>query len=147
MPPPADQKQRSCFVVGPIGGDGSEERRKADWLLHMIIRPALSAEPFQYEVKRADEFADPGMITSQVIAAVLEADLVIADLTGRNPNAFYELAIRHMVEKPAIHMIETGELPPFDVRDYRLIEYKLAHPTDLQDAIASVQRHAQAIEQ
>jgi hypothetical protein len=140
-------KQRSCFVVGPIGAEGSEERRKADWLLHTIVRPALAAEPFRYVVNRADEFPDPGMITSQVIAAVLEADLVVADLTGRNPNAFYELAIRHMVERPAIHMIEAGESPPFDVRDYRLIEYKLAHPTDLQDAVAAVQRHAQAIEQ
>jgi hypothetical protein len=39
------------------------------------------------------------MIDSQVITKVLDADLVIADLTLKNPNAFYELGLRHMAEK------------------------------------------------
>ena len=48
---------------------------------------------------------------------------MIADLSGYNPNAFYELAIRHMEEKPVIHMIQEGQAPPFDVKDYRAVQF------------------------
>ena len=47
--------------------------------------------------------------------SVLNADLVIADLTGHNPNVFYELAIRHLVGKPFIHMTDKPESVPFDI--------------------------------
>ena len=40
------------------------------------------------------------MITSQVLQHVTEDALVVADLTGRNPNVFYELALRHAIRKP-----------------------------------------------
>ena len=67
------------------------------------------------------------MITEQVINAAIDADLVIADLTGHDPNVFYELAIRHMEEKPVIHMHPTTEAPPFDIYDYRFIKFDLTH--------------------
>ena len=47
-------------------------------------------------VKRADEDPRPGLIDAQMIKDLLVADLVIADLSGVNPNAFYEIGIRHM---------------------------------------------------
>src|SRR5262245_28281138 len=105
-------KPNQCFVIGPIGADGSPERAKADWLLIEVIKRALEGEPFHYEVKRGDEFPDPGNITDQAITATLDADLVVADLTGHNANAFYELAIRHMAEKPVIHLAEFGVAVP-----------------------------------
>jgi len=96
--------KKICFVVGPIGNEGSDERRHADWLLDGIITPVL--DEFEYDVLRSDKIASPGMIDSQIINQVIDADLVIADLSNRNANAFYELAIRHMEEeKPIIHMI------------------------------------------
>jgi hypothetical protein len=57
-------------------------------------------------VFRADQIDTPGMTTSQVLRAVQESDLVVADLTGHNPNVFYELAVRHAVENSVIHVIE-----------------------------------------
>ena len=63
----------------------------------------------------------PGMITSQVIQHVIGAPLVIADLTERNPNVFYELAIRHAIRKPIIQIIRKGENIPFDVAGARTI--------------------------
>ena len=63
------------------------------------------------------------MIDSQVINNTLDCNLVIADLTGQNPNAFYELGIRHMSEKPIIHMAEEGENLPFDMKPFRTIIY------------------------
>src|SRR3546814_9033715 len=95
---------KHCFVIGPIGSEGSETRIAADWLLNGIVKPVM--DNFAFLVRRADEIPEPGMIDSQVIKSVHDADLVVADLSKHNAKAFYELAIRHMVEKPVIHMIE-----------------------------------------
>lgn len=55
---------------------------------------------------------------------IISADLVIADLTGNNPNVFYELAIRHSYRKPTIQIIK-GEMDiPFDVANMRTISYE-----------------------
>ena len=92
----AADKKKKCFVIGPIGEERLPERADADWLLQGIVKPALENDPFNYHVQRADEIAEPGSITDQIIGAVFEAEIVVADLTGANPNAFYELAIRHI---------------------------------------------------
>jgi hypothetical protein len=70
---------------------------------------------------RADEIDKPGIITSQVIQHVVNDALVIADLTERNPNVFYELAIRHALRKPLVQLIKKGEAIPFDVAGTRTI--------------------------
>lgn len=137
---------KTCFLIGPIGDEGSEERRTADWLLKGVVKPVLENEPFKYRVQRADEFSDPGMITEQALTAAMEADLVIADLTGRNPNAFYELAVRHMVGKPTIHMIKKGEVIPFDIKDYRAIQYSIHHYSDLENAKSELAGQVEATE-
>src|SRR5271165_2172238 len=99
---------KTCFVIGPIGKDGSPERRHADLLLNAMIKHVLEAEEFGYKVKRADEDADPGMIGDRVISDIINAELVVADLTDLNPNAFYELGIRHSKEKSVIHVAKLG---------------------------------------
>lgn len=134
--------KQSCFVVGPIGEAGSDIRDKADWLLY-IIRPVL--EEFGYNVTRADEISEPGLITDQVITEVTDADLVVADLSGHNPNAFYELAIRHHGGKPVIHIIERGEPLPFDVSDFRAIYYSFQNPKDIKATQEELRTQIQAI--
>jgi hypothetical protein len=66
---------KTCFVIGPIGEPGGQTRSNADWLLKGIIRPVLE-EKLKFQVRRADEISKPGMIDSQVINAVIDADLV-----------------------------------------------------------------------
>ena len=46
-----------------------------------------------YEAVRADEIAEPGSITSQIMQRIFDDDLVVADLTDHNPNVFYELSV------------------------------------------------------
>lgn len=73
-------------------------------------------------MERADKLAEPGMITNQIIDRVTGSDLVIADLSERNPNVFYELAIRHVTRKPYIHLIAHDEDIPFDNAGARAIK-------------------------
>lgn len=111
--------EKSCFVISPIGDPDSETRKRADQVLKHVIRPAVST--CGYKAVRADEIDKPGIITSQVIQHVVVDPLVVADLTERNPNVFYELAIRHALRKPLVQLIRKGETIPFDVAGTRTI--------------------------
>jgi uncharacterized protein (DUF983 family) len=108
-----------CFVICPIGEEGTETRRRSDQVLKHIIRP--SVEACGYEAIRADEIDKPGLITSQVIQHVVTDPLVVADLTETNPNVFYELAIRHAIKRPLVQIIQKGERIPFDIAGTRTI--------------------------
>src|ERR1039457_4939766 len=113
---------RTCFVICPIGEDGSAPRSRSDLVMRLIIRPAAEACGFKPDnIRRADDIPKPGIITSQVIEQLRNADLVVADLTDHNPNVFYELAVRHVVRKQLILLIERGQSIPFDVAPNRVI--------------------------
>src|ERR1051325_2567043 len=116
-----DDEVPLCFVVGPIGKDGSLERKHSDLLLNAIVKHVLQDKEFGFIVKRADEDADPGMIGDRVVSDILHAELVVADLTDLNPNAFYELGIRHSTLKPTIHIAKAGTALPFDTVTHRTI--------------------------
>lgn len=111
--------EKLCFVISPIGDADSETRKRSDQVLNYVVRPAVTS--CGYKAVRADEIDKPGMITSQVIRHVVNDDLVVADLTERNPNVFYELAIRHALRKPLVQIIGKGEAIPFDVAGTRTI--------------------------
>lgn len=111
---------KTCFVIAPIGKEGSEVRIRSDQVLKHIIAPV--ARECGYDPIRADQISEPGLITSQVIQHVVDDALVIADLTGWNPNVFYELAIRHAVKKPMVQIINATETMPFDVAATRTIQ-------------------------
>lgn len=115
-----EDEKEICFVVTPIGSEGSETRLRADKVLRHIIEPVV--EEFEYEPVRADQISNPGIITHQVIQHLLHAPLVVADLTEGNPNVFYELGIRHMTRKPVVSIVEVGERIPFDVSQSRAVQ-------------------------
>ena len=110
---------KACFVIAPVGEEGTEERARSDRVLRYVIRPAV--EKCGYSPTRADEISEPGLITTQIIERLLGDDLVIADMTGQNANVFYELALRHAFRKPVILLIRVGERIPFDVAGMRTV--------------------------
>ncbi len=59
-----------CFVIGPIGGAGTDVRKHADWLLQGLIKHVLENDEFGYNVKRADEDDHPGMINDRMISDI-----------------------------------------------------------------------------
>jgi hypothetical protein len=112
-----------CFVISPIGAEGSPERQQADQMLKYVVKPVLEGRDLF--VQRADMINDPGTISTQIIEYLMKVPVVIADMTGHNPNVFYELAVRHAARRPVVHMIQTGETLPFDVAPQRAIMYTL----------------------
>lgn len=114
-------KTKKCFVICPIGQLDSETRKRSDDLLDFIIAPVVNE--LGYKAMRADKLGLPGDITVQIITELNSSDLIIADLTEKNANVFYELAISHALRKPVVHMIKQGESIPFDLQQNRVVEY------------------------
>lgn len=137
----ADKK--ICFIISPIGAEGSDVRRRADQILRHIISPAIQSCGF--EAIRADQISEPGLITTQVIQHIIEDPLVVADLTGSNPNVFYELAIRHAIRKPLVQIIQKEEKIPFDVAGMRTIPIDHCDLDSVEDAKQEIERQVNAV--
>lgn len=116
-----DEQKKVCFIITPIGSDDSDIRRLADGLINGAIRPAVTK--FDYEPIVSHRLSNPGSITHQVIEFLIKADLVIANLTGLNPNVMYELALRHAIRLPVLMIAEKGTSLPFDIAPERTIFY------------------------
>ncbi len=103
-----------CFVLMPFA-------KSFDDIYRLVIKPAVQQAGL--EVMRADLIFTPGSIMEQIRSAIQQSRLCIADLTGVNPNVLYELGIAQALKKPCILMTQNIEDVPFDLRQYRVIEY------------------------
>jgi len=112
---------KTCFIITPISDESSEIRIKAYGLINAVIRPILTEMGFN--VKEPLEIASPGSITNHIINQLIDADLVVANLTGPNPNVMYELAVRHATNKPVVTLAEHNTIIPFDIYAERTIRY------------------------
>src|SRR5262249_11165941 len=92
-------------------------------LFTYVVEPPL--RDHGYQPLRADMIPLPGLINPEIIRHIVEDELAIADLTGMNPNVFYELAIRHVIGKPYIQLIRHGDTIPFDLKDVHTIAYTI----------------------
>lgn len=131
---------KRVFVVSPIGAPGTDVHKRARYALKFIFKQALPKP--EWDVHRADEGKLSDSIGQHVIRSIVEADLVIADLTGHNPNVFYELAVAHAFRKPVVHLISIGERLPFDVFDQRTIHYDISDLESVEEATVQVRDYA-----
>ncbi len=73
---------------------------------------------------RADNIYDNKPIIEDIWKSINEASIIISELTGRNPNVFYETGIAHTVGKEVILITQNIEDVPFDLRHLRCIVYE-----------------------
>lgn len=127
-----------CFYITPIGEENSEVRRHADMLLKHLIEPAFSE--FKIKVVRADKIEKSGLISQQIFEHIVSARFCVADLSFGNPNAFYELGVRHMTKLPTIQLIRKGDKIPFDVSQGRTIAVDMSDIYTIMDRMDSARR-------
>jgi uncharacterized protein YdaU (DUF1376 family) len=136
--------RRTCFVISPIGDAGSAAGKRADQVFKHVIKPV--AVELRYRTKHADRMKRPGVITSKVLAAVAEADLVVADLTDLSPSVFYALAIRHAAQRPVVQLIDAAQETPFDVANMRTIHVDIHDLDSAEAAREELMTHVRAAE-
>lgn len=135
---------KTCFVVSPIGDKDSDVRTQADDLFDLIIEPAL--ERFSFEIVRADKIIGTSEITGDIVNLIQTADLCIIDLTGGNPNVFYECGRRHEAGRPFVQLIRRGERIPFDLAGIRTIPYELEDARAVRNVSAEIKEYVEKFE-
>ncbi len=103
------------------------------------IRDVAEDDPFNTKCIRADDVARSGCIMEDVLEYIAKARLVVADLTGRNPNVFYELGIAHACKPSATVVLLSQSIDdvPFDLRHLRCHVYR-SDLSDLPNLLSSV---------
>jgi len=110
----------TCFVMQPFGGT-------LGGYYESIFKPAT--EQAGLVPVRADaEIFGTGKIMDQIWRGIKAAKVLVAELTSKNPNVFYELGLAHALEKPVVLVSSNQEDVPFDLRHIRVILYDQADP-------------------
>ena len=86
------------------------------------IRPEVQRAGLRCE--RADEIRGTSLITWDIWEKINRARFLIADLTDRNPNVFYELGLAHAISKDVILLTQSMDFVPFDLKALRCIVYE-----------------------
>jgi hypothetical protein len=112
-----------CFVISPIGKDGTQEYSNFKDVFEYIIKKAVRDSGYELRVVRADDINRAGSFIKDILENLHNSFIVIADLTGQNPNVFYELGVRHCLAPRTILIAQSIDDIPSDLREYRSIVY------------------------
>jgi tetratricopeptide (TPR) repeat protein len=119
-------ERKTCFVVMGFGKKTDYQSGRVldlDKSYQYIIKPAAVQAGF--DCKRADEIVHSGLIDVPMYEQLLSADVVIADISTSNANAFYELGVRHALRPyTTITIAEDKMMFPFDVTHLAVMKYQ-----------------------
>jgi len=93
----------------------------------LIFEPAIRKAGMK-PVRADDDIFATGKIMDQVWGGINSAKVLVAELTARNPNVFYELGLAHALQKPVVLISSNENDVPFDVRHVRVIYYDVNDP-------------------
>ncbi|HGD3425617.1 TPA: hypothetical protein ACI4DF_004331 [Enterobacter hormaechei] len=115
------KEQPKCFIIMPIADMPGYEARHFDRVYNHVIKPACIKAGF--EPVRADDVTNSNFIVLDILRKIVEYDIAICDLSGRNPNAMYELGLRQAFNKKTVLIKDEKTINPFDVQAFRHVEY------------------------
>jgi hypothetical protein len=118
----AQNISKTCFVIMPIADmDGYEAGHFTRVYEHLIKPACLKAG---YIPHRADLVAASNYIIIDILRKIVESDLVICDLSGRNPNVLYELGVRQAFNLPTVLIKDQITPRIFDIQGLRCADYR-----------------------
>src|SRR5258708_32703547 len=132
-----------AFIVRPFGTkqDSSAKEVNFERVHQELIKPALEANDLAGDT--TGEIVEAGNIREDMFQLILEADLVVCDITVHNANVFYELGIRHALRKKGTVLIKgvpVADATPFDILTDRYLEYSVDEPGKKLDELVGVIR-------
>jgi hypothetical protein len=115
-----ESAQRFCGIVRPIADMGNYTAKH--WReVHNVIAEAV--EPLGYTLRLVSESDASGVILTEIVTNLYQDEMVIVDVSGRNPNVMFELGMRLAFEKPAIIVVDDDTPFSFDISPVKHIRY------------------------
>jgi hypothetical protein len=110
----------TCFVMMPFTAPLGDYYSK-------IYKPAIEKAGLR-PVRADTDIFGTGKIIDQIWSGINSAKVLVAELTTRNPNVFYELGLAHALEKPVVLVSSNEDDIPFDLKHIRVIYYDMTDP-------------------
>lgn len=84
---------------------------------------------------RADEIKEPGPIINQIYSSIEEASFIIAEVSDKNPNVYYEVGVAHALSKPIVLLAQSHTIKhlPFDIQHQRVLSYKFQELNEFKE--------------
>jgi hypothetical protein len=137
---PVDMEEDVCFIVMPFSIES------LNIVYEDFVRPTLE-DRCHLRPERGDDVFGSNVVMDDITRSIRRARLIIADLTGRNPNVFYEVGIAHALNKQVLLMTQSIEDVPFDLRHRRALVYEYSPrgckklEKDLYDNVQNMLEH------
>jgi hypothetical protein len=106
-----------CFIIMPFGVES------LDIVYEDFVKPVLEND-CHLICERGDDVFGSNIIMDDIENSIRASDLIVADLTGKNPNVFYEVGISHTLKKPVLLLAQAIDDVPFDLRHRRVLLYE-----------------------
>ena len=116
-----NNKTKSCFVVMPISDPEEYDKGHFARVYKHLIKPAC--ERASVNCIRADEVKSTNYIVIDILHRILDSDIVVCDLSSRNPNVLYELGIRQAFNRPVVLIKDKKTDRIFDIQGLRTLDY------------------------
>ena len=136
---------KPCFMLMPFQNNDAED------IYRLCTKPTISK--LGLDIRRSDELFTTNPILEDILESINEASIVIADVSGLNPNVLYELGVSHTIKKEQTIVItnENYDKLPFDIKLFRIIKYKNTIPggvkykKELEETVKYILRDYKAI--
>lgn len=116
------KKLPECFVIMPFTTPDGYEADHFNKIYEQLFKPAI--ERAGYKPHRVDEDNASNTIQSKIIRRLIDAPMVLCDLSTRNPNVLYELGMRHAFDKPVLLVQEKNTQRIFDISGIATVDYR-----------------------
>jgi hypothetical protein len=112
---------KKCFIIMPISDQDGYEKGHFLRVYNHLIKPACERAGFI--PIRADDENKTNYIVIDIIKKIIEADIVLCDLSAKNPNVLYELGLRQAFNKKSVLIKDIKTNRIFDIQGLRTIDY------------------------
>jgi predicted nucleotide-binding protein len=133
---------KTCFVSMPFGRKRLQDNGSVqdfDAVYNNAIKPALAE--LGYDPRRADELGGYAVIHKAQLAAIMNSEVMIADVSMWNANVMYQLGLRHAVNpSPTIVLVNERERLPYDLAGIYAIRYALSGEAPTSDEAAALRQ-------
>ena len=109
--------KRTAFMVMPFSDDLVRNAYEH------ILKPVFNK--YNIVIRKADDIWSVNPIYDDIIREIRRAFVVVVDISGKNPNVFYELGVAHILKKERTIILSHDDFTstPFDVAQFRIIQY------------------------
>ena len=116
-----ETKKNTCFVIMPISDQDGYDKGHFTRVYQHLILPAC--EKAGFTAIRADDEIKTNYIVIDIIRKIIDSDIVLCDLSSKNPNVLYELGIRQAFNKKSILIKDNKTSRVFDIQGLRTLDY------------------------